>query len=118
MLQHNISAGRHAHVAHAAVLSLHMFCCGIPTLAVTLGALTGFAASGTLAASGLFGAVHRAIHGHELWILAVSAALVSVGGLMEMFARRRRRLPFPWLFTMSLCCFCANLAIIVVHRGL
>jgi hypothetical protein len=121
MLQHNIAArsGKHAHVAHAAVLSLHMFCCGIPALAVTITALTGVAASSAVSLSGAFGAFHAAIHGHELWILALSAFLVSAGGLMEVLARRGRQgLPFPWLYVMSLCCFAANVAIIAVHRGL
>jgi hypothetical protein len=121
MLQHNIAArgGRHAHVAHAAVLSLHMFCCGIPAVAVTLTALTGAAASSAVTVSGTFGAFHAAIHGHELWILGVSALLVSTGGAMEFLARRGRSgLPFPWLYAMSLCCFGANVAIIAVHRGL
>ena len=120
MLQHNAErTGKQAHIAHAAVLSLHTLCCGLPALAVTLTALSGAAASGTIAFSSFFGDLHALIHGNELWILALSAFLVSLGGAMEFAARRGRGdLPFPWLYAMSLCCFLANLAIIAVHRGL
>lgn len=120
MLQHNATkTGRQAHLAHAAVLSLHSLCCGLPALAVTLTALTGAASSGAVAFSSFFGELHTLIHGNELWILAVSAGLVAIGGAMEFTARRGRTgLPFPWLYTMSLCCFAANVAIIAVHRGL
>jgi hypothetical protein len=94
-----------------------MFCCGIPALAVTLAAVTGAAASSVVGLSGAFGALHAAIHGHELWILAVSALLVSGGGAMEFLSRRGgRELGFPWLYAMSLCCFVVNVAIIGVHR--
>jgi hypothetical protein len=120
MLQHNPEkTGRQAHLAHAAVLSLHTLCCGLPALAVMLTALTGAATSGAVAFSSFFGELHALIHGNELWILALSATLVSVGGVMEFLARYGRRgLAFPWLYTMSLCCFAANVAIIAVHRGL
>jgi len=119
MLQHNAAkTGKHAHVAHAAVLSLHMFCCGIPALAVTITALTGAVASSAASLSGVFGAFHSAIHGNELWILALSAVLVTVGGVMEVLARHGGApQPFPWLYAMSLCCFVANAGIIAVHRG-
>jgi hypothetical protein len=118
MLQHNAEhAGKRAHLAHAGVLSLHFFCCGLPALAVTLTALSGAGASGIVAFANWFEPLHSAIHGHELWILALSAVLVSVGGAMEVLARRGRSgLPFPWLYAMSLCCFVANAAIIALHR--
>ena len=120
MLQRNAErTGKQAHIAHAAVLSLHTLCCGLPALAVTLTALTGAATSGAVAFSSFFTELHSLIHGNELWILALSAALVSIGGVMEFAARRGRHgLAFPWLYTMSLCCFVANVAIIAVHRGL
>lgn len=120
MLQSNAKqSGKQAHLAHAAVLSLHTLCCGLPALAVTLTALSGAAASGTVAFSSFFGGLHTLIHGNELWILAVSAFLVAFGGAMEFTARRgRSELPFPWLYAMSLGCFVANVAIIAVHRGL
>ena len=120
MLQHNAkNSGKQAHIAHAAVLSLHSLCCGLPALAVTLTALTGAAASGAVGFASFFGGIHALIHGNEFWILALSATLVTFGGLMEFTARRGGGgLPFPWLYAMSLGCFIANLAIIVVHRGL
>lgn len=116
MLQRNTA--RSAHLAHAAVLSLHSVCCGLPALAVTLAALgvSGLNLGGTL--TGL----HALIHGHELWILALSATLVVVGGVMELALRRRQHSQHgqhrgvPWLFVMSACCLAANIAIIAVHR--
>ena len=111
MLQRNTA--KSAHLAHAAVLSLHSVCCGLPALAVTLAALgvSGLNLGGTL--TGL----HTLIHSHELWILALSAALVVVGGLMELALRRRRlHKGVPWLFVMSACCLVANIAIIAIHR--
>ena len=111
MLQRNTA--KSAHLAHAAVLSLHSVCCGLPALAVTLAALgvSGLNLGGTL--SGL----HALIHGHELWILALSATLVVIGGLMELGLRRsHQHKGIPWLFVMSACCLIANIAIIAVHR--
>lgn len=111
MLQRNTA--KSAHLAHAAVLSLHSLCCGLPALAVTLAALgvSGLNLGGTL--TGL----HTLIHSHELWILGLSGGLVVVGGLMELAQRRRRRHSgAPWLFVMSACCLAANIAIIAVHR--
>ncbi len=113
MLQRNTA--KSAHLAHAAVLSLHSLCCGLPALAVTLAALgvSGLNLGGTL--TGL----HTLIHSHELWILGLSGALVVVGGLMELAQRRRRQHQergVPWLFVMSACCLVANIAIIAVHR--
>jgi hypothetical protein len=116
MLQRNTTkAAKSAHLAHAAVLSLHSLCCGLPALAVTLAALglSGVNFGGPLAR------FHTLIHGNELWILALSAALVTLGGLMELDARRSHpKRGVPWLFVMSACCFLANLAIIAVHRGM
>jgi hypothetical protein len=116
MLQRNaLPTAKSAHLAHAAVLSLHSLCCGLPALAVTLAALgvSGVSFGGALAG------FHALIHGNELWILALSAALVTVGGLMELNARRSHPTKgVPWLFVMSACCFLANVAIIALHRGL
>jgi hypothetical protein len=110
MLQHNTA--RSAHLAHAAVLSLHTLCCGLPALAVTLAAIgvSGLNLGGSL--TGL----HTLIHGHEIWILALSATLVAVGGLMELNIRRDARRGVPWLFVMSAACLVANTAIIAAHR--
>ena len=111
MLQRNTA--KSAHLAHAAVLSLHSVCCGLPALAVTLAAL---GVSGLNLGGALTG-LHALIHSHELWILALSATLVVAGGLMELVLRRRRQHEgVPWLFVMSACCLAANIAIIAIHR--
>jgi hypothetical protein len=113
MLQRNTA--KSAHLAHAAVLSLHSICCGLPALAVTLAALgvSGVNFGGALAG------LHTLIHGNELAILALSATLVTIGGLMELnVGRTHPERGVPWLFVMSACCFIANVAIIAVHRGL
>jgi len=113
MLQRNTA--KSAHLAHAAVLSLHSICCGLPALAVTLAALgvSGVNFGGALAG------LHTLIHGNELGILALSAALVTIGGLMELNVRRRHpERGVPCLVVMSACCFVANVAIIAVHRGI
>lgn len=111
MLQRNTA--KSAHLAHAAVLSLHSLCCGLPALAVTLAAL---GVSG-INLGGALGGLHTLIHGHELWILALSATLVVIGGVMELSLRRgHQHKGIPWLFVMSACCLLANIAIIAVHR--
>ncbi len=111
MLQHNTA--KSAHLAHAAVLSLHSICCGLPALAVSLAAL---GVSGVNLGAGLTG-LHALIHGHELWILALSAGLVIVGGVLEFKLRRlHAERGVPWLFAMSGCCLAANVAIIAAHR--
>jgi hypothetical protein len=96
---------------------MHAFCCGLPALAMLTAALTGAASSVTLF-SEIFGKFHDFLHGHELWIVAVSAALVIVGGWLEVSARRSHQgLGFPWLFAFSIGCFLANVVIILVHRA-
>lgn len=117
MLQHNSAAtGRKAHLAHAAVMSLHAICCGLPALAMLAVALSGAASSVALFAD-YVGEIHRFLHGHELWILVASAALVVTGGWMEFRARRHHNQGFPWLFGFSVLCFAANVAMIVLHRA-
>lgn len=123
MLQHNTQAtavlagGQRAHVAHAAMISLHALCCGLPILALMLTALSGAAAGTTLLLT-TSREVHAALHTHELWILAVSVVLVTVGGLFEVAAIRAglRRWISP-LFLLSLACFAFNVAILAVHRA-
>lgn len=119
MLQHNAAErlGRRAHVAHAAVLALHAVCCGLPLLAMAAAALTGMA-SGSALLGDTWAGLHGILHGNEAWIVAVSAALVLAGGVLETLARRgpgARR--FPWLFAVSAACFAANVAILLVHRA-
>jgi hypothetical protein len=117
MLQHNSSeAGKKAHLAHAAVMSLHAICCGLPALAMLAVALSG-AASGVALFADYVGEMHRFLHGHEYWILAVSAGLVGVGGWMELQSRRHHNHGFPWLFAFSVLCFFANVTMILVHRA-
>jgi hypothetical protein len=118
MLQHNtVSSARPAHLAHAAVLSLHTLCCGLPALAMLAAAVSG-AASGLTFVSELFGEFHAFMHAHEIWILILSAALVVVGGGLEGLSRRvRKSQGLPWLFVFSVLCLVANLALIVIHRA-
>ncbi|MEZ5970218.1 MAG: hypothetical protein R3C31_00235 [Hyphomonadaceae bacterium] len=117
MLQHNSAqAGKKAHLAHAAVMSLHALCCGLPALAMLAVALSG-AASGVVLFADYVGEIHRFLHGNEYWILAASAALVITGGWMELQSRRRHNHGFPWLFAFSVFCFFANVTMIVVHRA-
>ncbi|PZO52091.1 MAG: hypothetical protein DCF16_10095 [Alphaproteobacteria bacterium] len=118
MLQHNSArAGRRAHLAHAAVVGLHTLCCGLPALVLLAAALSG-ATSGVALLSDSFGQFHEFMHRHELWILVLSAALVAVGGWLEARSRRNGHShAFPWLFALSVLCFFANVAIILLHRG-
>lgn len=118
MLQDNTAEahGRRAHLAHAAVVSLHALCCGLPAAALMLTAATGATTGITLFAE-YAGEAHAILHAHELWILGLSAVLVLVGGVLELATRRdgkHRRL--PWLYFLSVGCFALNLAIILAHR--
>lgn len=119
MLQHNVhaEAGRRAHLAHAAMVSLHSVCCGLPILALSLAALSGAATGWTLFAQTTVH-LHAILHKHELWILALSATLVVIGGVFELRARAgQARRGFPWLYALSAACFALNLAIILLHRA-
>ena len=127
MLQHNISsqahghgvarAGAQAHLAHAAVIAMHTFCCGLPILALALAGLSGVSAGASLFVVSSQ-RLHGLLHAHEIWILALSGALVSGGAALEWSAIRAgvRRRPSP-LFALSCACFVFNLAILAVHRG-
>ena len=118
MLQHNTAkAGQRAHVAHAAVVALHALCCGLPILALMATAVSG-ATSGVALLAQRFAPIHRFLHAHELWILAVSAALVVSGGAFEVLSRRGgHQHGFPVMFAVSVGCFFANAAIIAIHRA-
>lgn len=123
MLQHNSEqnlarAGQHAHVAHAAMISLHTLCCGLPVLAMAAATLSG-AAAGATAFESFAGDLHGLLHEHEEWILGLSAGLVGLGGLFEWGARRQGlKRGFPVMFAVSVGCFLFNLTLIAVHRGL
>lgn len=98
-------------------MGLHAVCCGMPALAMAVAALSG-AASGMVLLSESFEQFHEFMHAHEVWILALSAALVAVGGALELAARRAGHAHgFPWLFAFSMFCFLANLAIVLIHRA-
>lgn len=118
MLQHNALAHpRRAHLAHAAVVGLHAFCCGLPALALIAVALSG-AASGVVLLSDYTSIFHNFLHAHELWILGVSALLVLTGAALELNSRRGAHAhSFPWLFAFSVVCFLGNAALIAAHRG-
>jgi hypothetical protein len=118
MLQHNTArVGQKAHLAHAAVVALHALYCGVPALAMLAAALSG-ATSGIALLGDFFEPFHHLLHQHELWIMAVSAGLVVIGAALEVWARRgAHNHGFPWLFSLSVFCFLANVAIIVAHRA-
>lgn len=104
------TSGRRTHWAHVAMVTLHTICCGLPLLA----SVTGLAASAALMGDVL--RLHDYLHGRELWLLGVSAALVLFGGLAEwrLFGAGKR-----WvspLFAVSLACFAFNAAIVMGHR--
>lgn len=116
MLQRNGPA-HHAHLAHAAVVGIHAICCGLPVLAMLAAAFSGAASAGALLPDS-FEVFHRLLHGYELWVVAVSAALVALGGWMELGARRKGHAHgFPWLFAFSCACFVFNLSVILAHRA-
>jgi hypothetical protein len=81
------------------------------------------AAFGTAAFFSFTSHVHTILHKHELWILAASFSLVAIGGAMEWRARRDHSSEdghahgFPWMFTLSVFCLAANIAILVLHRA-
>jgi hypothetical protein len=119
MLQHNAphgaaSASRRAHVAHAAMISLHALCCGLPLLALTAAAGVS---SGLLAFSTKAEALHVLMHGHEAALVAISALLVLVGAGLEWVARARQAgHGFPWMMSLSAGCFVFNLILVGAHR--
>ena len=115
MLQRNNP--QHAHIAHAAVVGMHAICCGLPALAMLAAALSGAASVGALLPDS-FEQFHRLLHGYELWIVGLSAALVALGAWLEVGARRNHPgQGFPWLFAFSVLCFLINVGVILAHRA-
>ena len=107
--------GNHAHIAHAMVVSLHVLCCGLPAAFALTGAIVGVGMSvGMVELGGTINAVHAFLHGYELWVLALSALLVTIGAWAEL--RRPHRTKLPVLFIISVCCLFVNAAIIAGHR--
>lgn len=118
MLQHNSAKhGRRAHLTHAAVVSLHALCCGLPAAAMLAAALSGVASGAALLPESYM-QFHNLLHGQEPWILALSAVLVVAGGWMELAARRTHNHGFPWLFVLSVACFLVNASIVIAHRAI
>jgi hypothetical protein len=118
MLQRNAAkAPRRAHLAHAAVVGMHALCCGLPALAMLAAALSGTASAAALLPDS-FVQFHRLLHGYELWILGLSAALVALGAWMEAGSRRSHPAQgFPWLFAFSVLCFLVNAGVIFAHNA-
>ncbi|MBI1186082.1 MAG: hypothetical protein GC206_01850 [Alphaproteobacteria bacterium] len=108
-----VKAARGAHKVHALVVGAHVLCCGVPAALMLMAAGSG-AAIGVSAVARYFGGAHELIHGYELWILALSAGLVMLGGLLEWRAHRGRKVSF--LFGLSALCFAANLAVVMLHQ--
>ncbi len=89
----------------------------MPAVAVLAAAVAGATSSVALFSESV-GFLHGALHAHEIWILAMSAFLVLLGGVLELSARRGgARRGFPWLYAFSIACFVANVAILGLHRG-
>jgi hypothetical protein len=108
--------GHGAHIAHVAVVAAHTLCCGAPVLMALAGAAAGMAGIAALAST-----VHTAIHDFEWQLVALSAVLVGVGGLLEWRRIHNRRPGSParvsWLFAASCLAFVANTVIVVSHAG-
>ncbi len=102
-------AASRTHLAHAAVVAMHLMCCGAPVLAVAGAAL------GLVALGGAMGWLHALVHGHELVLLALSGCLVAAGGFGEWAVRGSRR-GVPVLFAVSVACLALNVAIVASHR--
>ena len=114
MLQHNAKAAAlKAHAAHAAVVGGHLFCCGAPAVMMLFAAGAG-ASLGVSTVQRFFLETHSYLHAHEIWILAVSALLVSLGGWLEWRSHHGRRLSL--FFVLSVLCFTLNAGVIAAHR--
>ena len=101
---------RRTHWAHVAVVAIHAICCGLPILA----SVAGIAASAALMGGVL--RFHSFLHGRELWLLGISAALVAGGWFAEQRFMRRTGAGVSPLFWLSLACFAFNAAIVLGHR--
>lgn len=102
------AAPAQAHGAHVAMIALHGLCCGAPLALVVMGA----GANASLVGAQVTIA-HDVLHHYELWLLAISVALVVLGGALEW--RRRNQRVFPALFALSVACLALNAGIVVNH---
>ncbi|MGE3142177.1 MAG: hypothetical protein AB7L65_02550 [Hyphomonadaceae bacterium] len=102
---------RRAHIAHACVVGMHSLCCGAP---IALMLFSAGAAAGAL--GGFVTRTHAFLHGHEFWLIGVSAALILLGGAAEWRARRAGAQRFPVMFALSVGCLFLNIGIIAAHR--
>jgi hypothetical protein len=102
--------GHRTHWAHVAVVTIHSVCCGAP-IAISL---LGLAASTALGAGVL--RFHTFLHGGELWLLALSAALVAAGAAAEFRIAKRTWATVSVLFWVSVGCLVFNAAIVAGHR--
>jgi len=105
------AVGTHrTHWAHVVVVALHAVCCGLPILVSVAGLATSAALVGGVLE------FHSFLHARELWLVGVSALLVTGGWIAEhRFMRRTGRGASP-LFWVSLGCFAFNAAIVFGHR--
>ena len=103
-------SGGRTHWAHVAVVAVHTVCCGLPLAMSMLGLAAGAALMGGVLK------FHQFLHGRELWLLAVSASLVTLGGVAEWRLLRDGRGRVSTMFAVSLACFALNATIIAGHR--
>lgn len=59
---------------------------------------------------------HTFLHAYEMWVLALSGALVVAGWIAERRFLRRAGGKMSFLFWVSLACFAFNAAIVAGHR--
>lgn len=77
-----------SHLAHAAMVSLHSLCCGLPILATLASSVLGAGLLGLQRGATL---AHEQIHRVELALVVLSAAFVLLGAALEWRAHQRRR---------------------------
>lgn len=101
---------RRTHWAHVVVVAMHAICCGLPILVSVAGLATSAALVGGVLE------FHTFLHARELWLVGLSALLVTGGWVAEhRFMQRTGRGASP-LFWVSLACFVFNAAIVFGHR--
>jgi hypothetical protein len=89
---------------------VHALCCGAPIVLLLAGATAVAVGAGWVLGA------HAFLHSHELWLIALSALLVSYGGWAELRARKHGARHFPALWAVSMLCLAANVTLVAVHR--